>query len=211
MVVAHRAIGHDLGRLGSALADVAADGVAPGSTGPVPAICRYAASLLAEVRAHVTDQDEIVWPVIAAAAGQAVDLDPLTDDHVAILATADRASKALGSVGELAASLSDLREMLDEHMADEERQIFPVMRRYVRAEVFRCCEIRASRAVPLAALRFRMPWLARHSRAGEMTRVLAGAGSRARLALVAGRPGYGRLERLAFGSAACQRDNGLPA
>jgi len=74
---------------------------------------------------------------IATAAGQAVDLGPLNDNHVTIAATADRAFRPLGSLGELAASLGDMRGMLEEHRAGEEQQAFSVMRRYLRAETYR--------------------------------------------------------------------------
>jgi hypothetical protein len=207
MVVAHRAIGQDLGRLVASAAELA-----PFARGRDLAIRRYSAALLTQIRAHHRYEDEIVWPVIAAAAGQAVDLTPLTDDHQAIEAAARRASRALRSdgepdpaLGELRKALAELRDMLGEHIADEERQVFPVMRRYLRAQTDRWCQRQACRTSP--APRFRMPWLASYSRPGEMTSLLAAGGPRARIALLAGRPGYARLERLAFGPAGCQRDN----
>ncbi len=161
VVVAHRAIGHDLRRLGRVFAEVAIPEAAPGPARSVPAIRRYAASLLAEIRAHLDAEDEIIWQAIAAAAGQAVDLGPLSDDHVTIAAIADRAFRPLGSLGELAASLGDLRGMLEEPRAGEEQQAFSVMRHYMRAETYRWCERRAT-GTALGVLRFRMPWLARH-------------------------------------------------
>lgn len=84
---------------------------------------------------------------LAATAGQAVDLAPLTDDHQAIRAAADRASRALasfraapGTVAELHTSVRQLRDMLDEHIADEEQQILAAMRRYLPADSYRWCE-----------------------------------------------------------------------
>ena len=61
------------------------------------AIGRYTAALLAEIRAHQESEDDVLWPVIAATAGQAVDLAPLTDDHRAIEAAVRRVSQALAS------------------------------------------------------------------------------------------------------------------
>jgi hypothetical protein len=203
LVLTHRAIGQDLDRLAASVGELASAGSAAGRE---PAVRQYAAALLTQIRGHHRSEDEIAWPVVAAAAGQAVDLAPLTDDHQAIEAAVGRVSQALGLSGEsrlvLGAAqeaLGELRGMLDEHFADEERQVIPVMRRYLRVAAYRWCERRATRSVPVAALRFRMPWLARYSGAGEMTRVLAGAGARARVALVAGSPAYARLERRAFG------------
>lgn len=224
LVLTHRAIKQDLGRLAATVAELAQSGSAPGRE---HAIRQYAADLLAQIRAHHRGEDEIVWPALAAAAGQAVDLAPLTDDHEAIEAALVRAGHALGqpgqpgrsgrpgqpgqsgrpgepgesplAAGELRQALGALRDMLDEHIADEERDVLPVMRRYLRAQTGVWCQRQACRVAAPGALRFRMPWLARHSHADEMSRVLAALGWRARITLVAGRPGYARLEHRAFG------------
>jgi hemerythrin-like domain-containing protein len=205
LVLTHRAIGRDMARLAAGVAELASSGPAPGQ---VRAIRRYAVAFLDQIRAHHRCEDEIIWPVIAAAAGQAVDLVPLTDDHQAIAAAVDRVSQALALAGESPLALRQVREalgelcdMVGEHMADEERQVLPVMRRYLRAQTGRWCQRQACRTATAGALRFRMPWLARYARATEMTSVVAAAGSRARMALAAGRPGYARLERRAFGPA----------
>jgi hypothetical protein len=61
-----------------------------------------------------------------------------------ITAAADRASRALasfgaapGTVAELHPSVSQLRDMPDEHIADEEHQILAAMRRYLPADAYR--------------------------------------------------------------------------
>ena len=118
--------------------------------------------------------------MLAATAGQAVDLAPLTDDHQAIRAAADRASQALasfrgapGTLAELHASASQLRDLLDEHIADEEQQILAAMRLYLPADVYRWCEQQTRRKAALPGLRFTAPWLARHAQPGELNRLLA--------------------------------------
>ena len=173
IVVIHRAIRQDLQRLAACLGQIAASG-APRSRSH--AIWRYTAALLARIRAHHQNEDEILWPVIAATAGQAVDLAPLTDDHQAIRAAADRASRALasfsaarGTVAELHTSVRQLRDMLDEHIADEEQQILAAMRRYLPADSYRWCE----QQMRLPGLRFTAPWLARHAQPEELNRLLA--------------------------------------
>jgi iron-sulfur cluster repair protein YtfE (RIC family) len=204
MVVVHRAIRQDLRRLAASLAEIAGHGAPPSQ---VRAIARYTAALLAEIRAHHENEDEILWPVIAATAGQAVDLAPLTDDHRAIETAAGRASRALasfraqpGAPAELYASLTELRDMLDEHIADEEEQIIPAMRRYLPAEACRRCERQIQRKASLPGLRFTAPWLARYAQPDELSRRLATGGWPARILLAAARPGYARLERRAFGA-----------
>jgi iron-sulfur cluster repair protein YtfE (RIC family) len=206
MVLVHRAIGADLGRLTASVDELAGNRGTP-APGRLRAIRQYAAALLTEIAGHLDNEEEIVWPVLAAAALQAVDLSPLTDDHRAIGATAGRVSQALGSPGELRGPLRELLDMLDEHMADEEQQVFPAMRRYLHAETYRWCEIQAQRAASLTRLRFAVPWLARHAHADELNRLLAAGGWRARILLEITRPGYTRLERLAFGAAGCRADN----
>ena len=152
IVVIHRAIRQDLRRLAACLGQIAASG-APRSRSH--AIWRYTAALLAQIRTHHQNEDEILWPVLAATAGQAVDLAPLTDDHQAIGAAADRASQALasfraapGTLAELHTSVRQLRDMLDEHIADEEQQILAAMRRYLPADSYRWCEQQIAAARP---------------------------------------------------------------
>ncbi len=202
MVVVHRAIRQDLRRLAAGLAEIAGRGASPSQA---RAISRYTAALLAEIRAHHETENEVLWPVIAATAGQAVDLAPLTDDHRAIDAAVGRASQALacfraqpGTHAELPASVASLRDMLDEHIADEEEQILPAMRRYLPAEAYRWCEKQIQRKASLTGIQFTAPWLARYSQPDELSRRLATGGWRAQILLAAGRPGYARLERRAF-------------
>jgi putative ABC transport system ATP-binding protein len=204
IVVIHRAIRQDLRRLAACVGQIAVHS-APRSQSH--AISRYTAALLAEIRTHHQNEDEIVWPVIAATAGQVVDLAPLTDDHQAIKAAADRASQALasfraapGTVAELHTSVSQLRDMLDEHIADEEQQILAAMRRYLPADAYRWCQQQMRRKAAPPGLRFTAPWLARHARPDELNRLLATGGRSARIGLAAGRPRYARLERQAFGT-----------
>jgi hemerythrin-like domain-containing protein len=201
-MVVHRAIRQDLRRLAACLAEIADRGALPSQA---RAIGRYTAALLAEIRAHHENEDEVLWPVIAATAGQVVDLAPLTDDHQAIETAAGRASQALASfraeprtVAKLPASVTYLRDMLDEHIADEEEQILPAMRRYLPAEAYRWCEKQVQRKASRRGLRFTAPWLARYAQPDELSRLLAGGGWPARILLAATRPGYARLERRAF-------------
>jgi hypothetical protein len=158
-------------------------------------------------RTHHQNEDEILWPVLAATAGPAVDLAPLTDDHRTIRAAADRASQALasfrvapGTLAELHALFSQLRDLLDEHIADEEQQILAATRRYLPADVYRWCEQQTRRKAALPGLRFTAPWLARHAQPGEMDRLLAVGGCPAQIVVPPPAPGYAQLERQAFGT-----------
>jgi hypothetical protein len=57
--------------------------------------CRYTAALLAAIRAHHDSENDIIWPLTAAAAGQAVDLAPLADDRLVIEEASGRVQGAL--------------------------------------------------------------------------------------------------------------------
>ena len=201
IVVIHRAIRQDLHRLAACLGEIAARGAPPKRS---RALCRYTAALLAEIRAHLQNEDDILWPVIAATAGQAVDLTPLTDDHQAIQAAADRAAQALASfraeprvLAELYASVRDLRDMVDEHIADEEQQILPAMRRYLTAPAYRWCQKQIRRKATWPGPGFTAPWLERHAQPDELSKLLATGGWPARIIT---RSRYAWLERQAFGS-----------
>lgn len=205
MVVTHRAMLQDLKRLAAAL-DRAEEGGMPPPR--VAVICRYTTALLAAIRAHHQGEDEILWPVIAAVAGASVDLAPLADDHLAIAAAAGKVSRALprlgrepGVPGALHARVASLHGMLGEHIADEEAQVFPAMRRYLTAGAYRWCERQIRREASLRDRMFTVPWLARYARPDERWRLLAAGSWQARMLLAAARPAYTRLERRAFGRA----------
>ena len=69
--------------------------------------------------------------------------------------------------------------MLEEHIADEEEQIFPAMRRYLPAEAYRWCQRQIQRQAPWPGRRFTAPWLARYAQPDELSRLpAAGSGRR---------------------------------
>jgi len=213
LLVTHRAIGEDLSRLAARVGQIAVEG-----TEPAVAVCRYAAALFAQIHAHHQHEDRVLWPLVAASAGQCVDLAPLSDDHLVIEAGLARAGRALAAcraapgpgATALRASVSDLSCMLAEHIADEEAQIVPAMRRYLPAQAYRWCERRAWAGAWQTSRGFRAPWLARFAVPGELSRMLAAGGWRTRLLLAAARPRYARLEARAF-PAGHRHDPGITA
>jgi iron-sulfur cluster repair protein YtfE (RIC family) len=202
IVVIYRAMRQDLQRLAARLAEITGQG-APCLQSR--AIGRYAAALFAEICRHQADQDSILFPVLAAGAGQAVDLIPLTDDHRDIEAAIGSTNRSLAAFGAnpdavagLLASVTRLRTMLDEHIADEEQQILPAMTRYLPAGVYRRCEMQAQRKASLTSRRFSASWLARYARPDELRRIRATWP--ARIVRTAASYNYARLERQAFGA-----------
>jgi hypothetical protein len=190
IVVVHRGMRQDLRRLAAGLGQITAWGVPPTQS---RAVCRYTMALLTEIRAHHRGEDDIFWPVIAAAASRAVQ------------ALASFTGEPSPFAVKLYALVSELRDMLDEHIADEEGQIFAIMRRYLPARACQWCEKQVQRNAPLRGVRFTAPWLARYAQPDELSRLLATGGRRVRILLAAARPGYTRLERQAFGVSAAVR------
>lgn len=145
---AHRTLIGELARLTLLAEDIAADR----SRAAAGAAARLAAEIetvCAAITAHLRVEDELVWPVLTAAAGAAVDLGPLGDDHEVIRVLVGRAGDSAFSLvdtspdGELPAALPglchamrELREALQEHIDDEEREVFPIITAYVQADDF---------------------------------------------------------------------------
>jgi hypothetical protein len=175
LVVTHRAIRQDLDQLASCLGEDSAR-----SARRAAARWRYTAALLAQVAAHNDGEVDILWPMTAAAAGQAVDIAPLADDRHAVTVALTRADEELGAVREgsgeparLQASLRHVSDLLDEHLADEELQMFPAIRRYLRTDAYRWCERQMQRHAPPRARRFAPAWLASHAHRDELPRLRA--------------------------------------
>jgi hypothetical protein len=204
LVVTHRAIRQDLGRLADRLAAIGRCHIEPAQA---RAVCRYTAALLAALRAHHENENEIIWPLIAATARQAIDLVLLADDRLVIEQASGRAQRALAcfaadpgaGTAALEASIRELRDLAGEHIADEEAQLLPAMRRYLPADAYRWGERQIMRKAAAPGPRFLVPWLARHAHRGELRPLLAAGGLRARAVLFFSRR-YARLERRAFGN-----------
>lgn len=154
ITLAHRAMLTDVGRLVAAVAEIG-DGREPCSARRADAIARYTELMCESIHHHHTMEDDVLWPVIDASAGGIVDLTELTDDHAALdprldiirhratafrVAGGDRRTAML-----LAAELADLHNLLSEHIAEEERDVFPVIRQYVSVNDWQTIEKTAQR------------------------------------------------------------------
>ena len=205
----HRALVADT----RAIADLA-DQVAGGTVGLSPiragALHGYVARLCSETRALHLAEGRHLWPVVAASAGSAVDLSGLTDDHEVIdpLLARCRSSAAALRTGpddrdaacRLAGAATDLTALLAEHAEEEERELFPALRRFVSVSDFAAAEARLRRDLGVRRLGWLLPWLAHHSTADEVARALGGRGGRrARLLLAVGGPRFRRGRRTALG------------
>ncbi|MFV8263090.1 hemerythrin domain-containing protein [Mycolicibacterium peregrinum] len=153
--LAHRAMVTDVGRVAT-LTSAFADGGMTCTPRRARAVARYVNLLCDSVHHHHTTEDQILWPVIEASAGGSVDLTELTEDHAALDPRLDRLrALAAGfrlnvgdkeSAAPLAAGLTELHGLLHEHIADEEREIFPVIRQYVSVDDWIAVEKAAQRS-----------------------------------------------------------------
>lgn len=206
--VVHRAMLADT-RAVADLADRVAGGLLALTAGRAAALRSYVEALCREIHAHHDNEDQLVWPVVAASAGSAVDLSGLTDDHRVIdplVGRARSAAAALGTVPDdrdaacrLAGAMTEMFALLDEHIAEEERELFPVIRRFVSVADYEATETRIRRRMALPHVLWVVPWLAAHATPEESRRVPAEAGFRFRVLLAVTRPGYRRARREVFG------------
>ncbi|GAA3392024.1 hemerythrin domain-containing protein [Cryptosporangium minutisporangium] len=116
----------------SALADVHATlvrGARDLAAAPDPASARL---LTAAIRAHLAAEDDVVWPVLIERAGAAVELAGLCDDHRALHAVLDRIADESNGPG-LGPVAVELRDLLEEHVAEEEQVVFAAAVRYLTA------------------------------------------------------------------------------
>jgi iron-sulfur cluster repair protein YtfE (RIC family) len=140
--------------------------------------------------------------VIAASAGAVVDLEPLTDDHTelhAVLARAEEALRAFAAAadvraaaGPLGAVLTEMADLLDEHIVEEEAEVFPVIREHVSAKDFAACEKRFQKGSSPKHLLFVLPWVIAQCTPEERAAALADAPAPLKVLL---RLGEGRWQR----------------
>jgi hemerythrin-like domain-containing protein len=164
------------------------------------AIVQLARAVLQEITHHHEREDDVLWPVIAASAGDAVDLAPLTDDHTVLHKVLDRAAEALPLFARdpgtgaplLAAVLAELADLLDEHIAEEEAEVFPVLRQHVSAGDLARCERLFRRGTAPGQLLFLLPWVVDQCDEAERAEVLRAAGPPLRLLLRLGQVRYER-------------------
>jgi hemerythrin-like domain-containing protein len=202
--IEHRAMRGDLHRL-VAVAGEMAGGAAPCDPARAAALSEYVSELCDHIHDHHTLEDENLWPVIVRSAGGAADLSDLSDDHSVLdplLADVRRAGRALAAApadpeaaGRLAAALATLRDLLDEHIEEEERTIFPIVLRYVSVADWQGVEKKARRS---GRMRFVLPRIEQYAEPAEFAELRSKAGP-ALLLLALVRRGYRRRLRAIYG------------
>lgn len=205
MRIAHRVMLRDLDRT-TGVAMAMADGGVPVTRRRTRALVRYLGSMVESIHHHHRAEDDILWPVIEERAGALVDLTALTEDHAALDPKLDVLSAAVDrfaadpsrrTAAVLAARLVDVRNLLVEHVAEEERDTFPVIERYLSVADWRDVESRIRKSG--ARMTFELPRIAAAVSPDELARLKEDAGPVIDVLLLLVRPGYRRMERAIWG------------
>ena len=182
----HRAMRSAAHLLADAVGGIA-DG-APCSRDRQRAVVSFALSVLHEIHVHHEREDDVLLPVIVAsvraAGADEVDLEPLSDDHAELAALLGRIEAALPGFARepaegapvLAPLLTELADLLDEHITEEEAQAFPVVRSYVSVADFARCERMFRKGTSIGQLTFLLPWIADRCTPAERAELVSGAG-----------------------------------
>ncbi|MBW8482950.1 hemerythrin domain-containing protein [Actinomadura parmotrematis] len=199
--LAHRAMRGEARRLAGAVARVAQG--EPCDRARAEAITGFVLPLCTTVHHHHSVEDHALWPVILRSAGSAADFSDLIDDHAELDRLIDRIRAAAGAFDgtverarPLAAELAALAGSLDEHIAEEEKLIFPLIERYVPVADWLAVE---KQALEGADNRNDLPRMERFAPAAELAEFRAKGGLPLRVILAVVRRGYRRRELRAFG------------
>ncbi|TFV44384.1 hemerythrin domain-containing protein [Blastococcus sp. TF02A-35] len=202
MRLAHRAMLRDARRLPALLGALAAT---PVGRPRAAAVADYVADFCDSIHHHHSAEDDVLWPVLAASAGPHVDLAGLSDDHAALDPLLDRiragarrfaARPDEDTATVLAVDLAELRDLLDEHIADEEASVLPAIEEHVSVRDWAAVEGEIRRR---ATLSFEAPRVVAVVSPAERAVLAAEGGLVLRLLLAVLVPPFRRRERRVFG------------
>jgi iron-sulfur cluster repair protein YtfE (RIC family) len=198
--VVHRAMTVDLNRLATAAAEL----VGRPDRARMAALRSYLEGVSGEIVSHHQVEDEAVWALLEAVAGELTPLAPLTDDHERLdplLRRAVALADLQRPTPELATVLREVAELLARHVDDEERLVFPLLEGCVRVEDYQKLQKRFRANVRPRLLPFLVPWAIRHATPEERPELLSSAGWLMRALLVLFERRFRAREALLFGPA----------
>ncbi len=199
--IAHRAMRGEVRRL-AVLTTELAGGRQRADAGRTRAIGAFIEEMCASIHHHHVTEDEVLWPVIERSAGAEVDLRDLSDDHSELdplLSEINTQAAVFASTGDaraLATSLTRLADMLDEHIEEEERLLFPIITKYVSVADWKRVEDAARKG---GKVRIELPKIEEYARPEELARLRKLAGPVLTVMLSLLRGGHRRRRRLIFG------------
>lgn len=201
--IAHRIMRREA-RLMAGLAAAWADGSDPLTGRRRRVFGAWIEGLCRDIHHHHATEDDVLWPVLERYAGAEVDLAPLSDDHAALdpvlddIRAAFTVAAADGRVEPLTERLTHLADLLDEHIAEEERDLFPVIRRYVPASEWAVVEKAAQRGGP--GIRYALPRIVDVATQEEFATMTASAPKPLLLVMKLLLPRYRREKKVLFPS-----------
>ncbi|MGA5763605.1 hemerythrin domain-containing protein [Nonomuraea bangladeshensis] len=201
--ITHRAMRGDTRRLARTM-----DGIAAGDeradAARYKAIATFATKLCAGIHHHHKAEDDVLWPVIVRSAGAEVDLTDLTDDHTQLDPLLDEITQAARGLGKdpaaarrLAKTLGVLADLLDEHIEEEERLLFPIIEKYVSESDWHKVETEVRKGGDTA---FDLPRIAEYARPEELAELRKAAGPVLAALIAVFSRGHRRRQRLIFGT-----------
>lgn len=153
MIVVHRVFRREF-RILPALVRAAP----PGDTARAEVLGQHLANVAMGLHHHHSGEDELVWPLMLERAAMHADLiNRMEAQHERLhepLARIDellprwRARALVGDRDELADVIAQASVALDEHLADEEREILPLIERYLTPAEWRAVGDRGKEAIP---------------------------------------------------------------
>ncbi len=202
MRLAHRAMLRDAARLPALLQHLAA---APAAPARARAVAAYVDDFCDSVHHHHAAEDDVLWPVVAASAGAHLDLAELSADHAALDPLLDRirtgaarfraAPRDEDAATALAVDLGELRDVLEEHIADEEASVLPAIEEHISVQDWSDVEDEIRRR---AALAFEAPRVLAVVTPAERAALLAEGGVVLTLMIAVLGPRFRRRERRVF-------------
>jgi hypothetical protein len=196
--VVHRAMTVDLDRLAVAAAGL----VARPDRRRNAALRWYLRGISHEIESHHHVEDEYVWPVVVATAGERAALVELTADHERLDPLLHRAAALAARprvTPELVAVLRETADLLVRHVDDEERDVFGLITEFVRVEDYVRLQERFRGNLRPRLLPFVVPWVICHATEEERATIGAEAPRVLRLILAAFRPRFAARQALLFG------------
>jgi hypothetical protein len=205
--VVHRAMTVDLDRLATAAAEL----VARPDRRRLTALRWYLRGISHEIESHHHVEDEHVWPVVVAAAGERAALVALTADHERLDPLLHRAAELAARprvTAELAAVLREVADLLVRHVEDEERDVFGLITGFVRVEDYVRLQERFRGNLRPSLLPFVVPWAISHATDDERAAMIAEAPRPLRLVLAIFQPRFAARQALLFGCPHARRARG---
>ena len=163
----HAAIRVELDRLAEFAASLAAGRRRPGPR-QLAALRDHVADVIDTIHHHHTGEDGFLWPMLREAVGPTAELEALSGDHGELDPLMDRIGTALeqlatGGVadapaGRLAEAAVRLRDLMVEHLAEEEAVVVPIVAEHISPRRHAAMEKAMRKALPIR-MGFVLPWV----------------------------------------------------